>query len=59
MHEAIPGLAGEQTITKPVKEGTAYKLEKLKQMPFQTIYMQNLQLAVSKNFEDAFEEFLV
>jgi len=59
MHEAIPGLAGEQTITKPVKEGTVYKLDKLKQMPFQTIYMHNLQLAISKNFEDVFEEFLV
>lgn len=58
MHETIPGLAGEK-ITKPVREGTKFRQEKLKTVPFKTIYLHNLQLAVSKKFEEVFEEFLM
>lgn len=56
-HETVPGLAGER-ITRPVKEGPKFRLEKLKTVAYQTIYLQNIAMAVSKNFEAVFEEFL-
>jgi hypothetical protein len=57
MHEAIPGLFGDK-IAKPKREGTKFMREKLKTVPFQEIYLHNLEMAVSKNFETVFEEFL-
>ena len=58
MNDVVPGLIGD-LISKPRSHpGAPLSTDKLKIMPYQTIYLHNLNLACSASFEKAFENFL-